>query len=198
MRIAPKIELNESERAKLESYARGRSTPTRLVIRAKIVLRAARGMLSDQIAKELGIGPKTVCLWRTRFAKLRLPGIEKDVPGRGRPRKFTSERLNEIVRMTTQETPPNATQWSTRDMAKAAGVSPATVQRLWQAHGLKPHLIRTFKLSNDPNFVEKLEDVVDLYMNPPPLVFSLDEKSQIQALDRTHVLLPEFLSVPNP
>ena len=148
--------------------------------------------MSKEIAESLGILEKTVCLWRTRFATQRLPGIEKDAPGRGRPPRIEPERMTEIVRMTTQETPPNATQWSTRDMAKATGVSPATVQRLWTAHGLKPHLIRTFKLSNDPDFAEKLEDVIGLYVNPPEhaLVFSLDEKLQIQALDRTQQVLP--------
>jgi transposase len=192
MRVAVAIKLTEVERATLESYARGRSTPARLVLRAKIVLRSAKGLENKDIAEELTTLPKTVSLWRRRFAEQRLAGIEKDAPGRGRPKTFGAKKVAEIVRITTQETPPNATQWSTRDMAKVAEVSASTVRRIWQDHGLKPHLVRTFKLSRDPEFAEKLANVVGLYLNPPAnaIVLSCDEKSQIQALDRTQPSLP--------
>ena len=192
MRVAVAIELTDEERARLDSYARGRSTPARLVLRAKIVLKAAAGLQNKDIAKQLGTLQKTVGLWRSRFAKLRLAGIEKDAPGRGRPKSIDPEKVSDIVRITTQETPPNATQWSTRDMAKVSEVSASTVRRIWREHGLKPHLVRTFKLSNDPQFAEKLTNVVGLYLNPPAnaIVLSCDEKSQIQALDRTQPSLP--------
>lgn len=192
MRTAPVIVLSDDESKRLETYARGRSTPARLVLRAKIVLRAARGMRNDEIAEELGVQRKTVGLWRRRFSKQGLLGIEKDAPGRGRPKSIGKDKVAEIVRITTQESPPNATHWSTRDMAKALGVSNSTVMRVWHAHGLKPHLVRTFKLSNDPQFAEKLEDIVGLYLNPPDhaVVLCADEKSQIQALDRTQPMLP--------
>ncbi len=123
MRVAAAIELSDEERATLESYARGRSTPARLVLRAKIVLRAAKGKQNKDIAEELDTLQKTVGLWRNRFAQQRLAGIEKDAPGRGRPKQIKTKKVAEIVRVTTQETPPNATQWSTRDMAKVAEVS---------------------------------------------------------------------------
>ena len=192
MRVAVAIDLTKEERATLESYARGRSTPARLVLRAKIVLRSARGMENKDIAEELKTLAKTVGLWRRRFAEQRLAGIEKDAPGRGRPETIGSERVADIIRITTQEKPPNATHWSTRDMAKVAAVSASTVRRIWESHGLKPHLVRTFKLSRDPEFIAKLEDVVGLYLNPPDnaIVLSCDEKSQIQALDRTQPSLP--------
>jgi transposase len=192
MRVAVTIKLADDERAKLESYARGRSTPARLVLRAKIVLLAAAEKNNKDIAAELKTLQKTVGLWRNRFAQKRLPGIEKDAPGRGRPKTIDAKKLEEVVRVTTQETPPNATQWSTRDMAKAMEVSASTVGRVWRKNGLKPHLFRSFKLSRDPEFAEKLDDVVGLYQNPPAnaIVLSCDEKSQIQALDRTQPSLP--------
>lgn len=192
MRVAITIDLSDNERATLESYARGRSTPARLVLRAKIVLRAAKGMQNKNIAEELDTQQKTVGLWRNRFAELRLAGIEKDAPGRGRDKQITAKQVAEIVRVTTQETPNNATQWSRRDMARVAEVSESSIGRIWRAHGLKPHLVRTFKLSRDPEFVLKLENIVGLYLNPPAnaIVLSCDEKSQIQALDRTQPSLP--------
>ena len=192
MRTAVSITLTGEERRQLEKFARGRSTPARLVLRAKIVLRAVTGVQNKQIAKELGTQAKTVGLWRTRFAQKRIAGIEKDAPGRGRPRSIDLASIAEIVRITTQEDPPNATHWSTRDMAKVVDVSAATVRRVWRQHGLKPHLFRTFKVSRDPNFAEKLADIVGLYLNPPEkaIVLSCDEKSQIQALDRTQPSLP--------
>src|SRR5258708_30543357 len=192
MRVAPPVSLSDEERRQLEQYERGRSTPARLVLRAGIVLLAAEGKQSWDMAVAAGTDGFTVARWRNRFIRLRLRGIEKDAPRPGRLPRFSQEMVLEIVRKTTQELPGNATHWSTRRMAKAVGVSEATVRRIWHQHGLKPHLIRTFKLSNDPRFAEKLEDVIGLYLNPPEhdLVVCVDEKSQIQALDRTQPGLP--------
>jgi len=192
MRVAVSITLTKEERRQLLKFSKGRSTPSRMVLRAKIVLQAAAGKQNKEIAEDLGTLQKTVGLWRNRFADQRIAGIEKDAPGRGRPTTIDPETVAEIVRITTQEDPPNATHWSTRDMAKLSGVSAATVRRIWAAHGLKPHLFRTFKISRDPNFAQKLEDVVGLYLSPPAnaIVLSCDEKSQIQALDRTQPSLP--------
>jgi transposase len=192
MRVAVAIELTEAERATLERYARGRSTPARLVQRARVVLRAAKGLQNKDIANELGMLQKSVGLWRKRFADQRLAGIERDAPGRGRKKTVDAKRVADLVRITTQQDPPSATQWSTRSMAKASKLSAATVGRIWREYGLKPHLVRTFKLSNDPEFVQKLENVIALYLNPPAnaIVLSCDEKSQIQALDRTQPSLP--------
>ena len=192
MRVAVAIELSDEERATLESYARGRYTPARLVLRAEIVLRAVKGKQNKEFDEELETLQKTVGLWRNRFAEQRLAGIEKDAPGRGRPQRIKTKQVAEIVRLTTQEDPPNATQWSTRDMAKMSEVSASIIGRIWRAHGLKPHLVRTFKLSNDPEFALELENIVGLYLKPPAnaIVPSCDEKSQIQALDRTQPSLP--------
>lgn len=192
MRVAPPVSLSDEERRQLERYERGRSTPARLVLRARIVLLAAEGKQNRDIAAAAGTDRFTVARWRNRFIRLRLRGIEKDAPRPGRRPRFSQEMVLEIVRKTTQELPGDATHWSTRRMAKAVGASEATVRRIWHQHGLKPHLIRTFKLSNDPRFAEKLEDVIGLYLNPPEhaLVLCVDEKSQIQALDRTQPGLP--------
>jgi transposase len=192
MRVAPPVSLSDEERRQLERYERGRSTPARLVLRARIVLLAAEGKQNRDIAAAADTDRFTVARWRNRFIRLRLRGIEKDAPRPGRRPRFSREMVLEIVRKTTQDLPVNATHWSTRRMAKAVGVSEATVRRIWHQHGLKPHLIRTFKLSNDPRFAEKLEDVIGLYLNPPEhaLVLCVDEKSQIQALDRTQPGLP--------
>ena len=192
MRVAPEIVLSAEEQRQLERYARGRSTPMRLVVRARIVLRAAAGELNRDIAQALGTTPRAVGRWRARFADMRLTGIEKDAPGRGRPARIGKKHVQSIVRKTLEETPTGATHWSTRRMAEAAQISEASVRRIWKSHGLKPHLTRTFKLSRDPHFEEKLADVVGLYLSPPEhaLVLSIDEKSQIQALDRTQPGLP--------
>lgn len=192
MRIAAAISLSTDEQTTLEAWARGRRTPARLVLRARIVLAAARGLQNQEISAELGASKKSVCLWRSRFAKERLAGIEKDAARRGRNPSIPPEVVKMILHKTTQEKPKAQTHWSTRTMAKAVGVSKATVQRVWSANGLKPHLTRTFKVSNDPLFIEKLRDVVGLYLDPPEhaLVLSCDEKSQIQALDRTQKGLP--------
>jgi transposase len=192
MKTAPVIILTADEHRTLAAWSRGRSTPTRLVLRAKIVLAAAAGTMNKDIAIRCGTSKKTVSLWRSRFAELRLAGIENDAPRSGRTPAIPSSVIESILHKTTREKPVAATHWSTRTMAKASGVSKATVSRVWRANGLKPHLSKTFKVSNDPRFAEKLRDVVGLYLNPPEhaLVLSCDEKSQIQALDRTQKGLP--------
>ena len=192
MRVAQAITISDEDRATLTKWARGRSTPARLVLRAKIVLAAAEGKLNCEIAAELKTGMKTVCQWRNRFAQSGLSGIEKDAPRGGRPATTRVKVAAEIVRVTTTQKPRAATHWSTRTLAAELGVSRAMVHRVWQANRLQPHRVKTFKLSRDPQFAEKLVDVVGLYMNPPEhaLVICVDEKSQIQALDRTQKGLP--------
>jgi transposase len=192
MRRAVKIVLSDDDRQTLSKWARGRSTPARLVLRAKIVLAAADGKLNCDIAAELGTGMKTVCQWRNRFAKAGLAGIEKDAPRGGRPATKQAALAAEIIRKTTAEKPRAATHWSVRTLAAEMGISRSLVHRVWRANRLQPHRTKTFKLSNDPRFAEKLVDVVGLYINPPEhaLVICADEKSQIQALDRTQKGLP--------
>ena len=191
MRVAVTIELTKSERSTLELWSRGRRTSVRQAQRAQMILLAAKGYSNAGIAEELGVKPHTVGRWRNRFSEARLTGIEKDLPRGGRPRA-NEEVESEIIRMTTQETPANATHWSTRLLAEELGVTQSMVHRTWKANGLKPHLVKTFKVSNDPRFEEKLRDVVGLYLNPPEnaLVISADEKTSIQALDRTQKSLP--------
>jgi len=163
-----------------------------VVERAKIVLLAAEGKQNQEIAKLCGVTRRTVGVWRRRFVEKRTAGILKDAPRSGRRARIGEEVIEAIVRKTTQETPVAGTHWSTRSMAKVMGLSPSTIGRVWRSHGLKPHFIRTFKLSRDPKFLEKLDDIIGLYLDPPEhaLVFSVDEKSQIQALDRTQPGLP--------
>jgi len=194
MRIACEVVLTGAERKTLTRWSRGRSTPVRLVLRSRIVLMAADGKLNKDIATELGTDQQTVGRWRKRFADKRLAGIEKDAPRSGRKPTRRSRFARRIVERTTQTVPSNATHWSIRTLAKELNVSESMVCRVWKANGLKPHLARTFKLSNDPHFVEKLIDVVGLYLNPPEhaLVLCVDEKSQIQALDRTQRSLPIY------
>ena len=192
MRIAHKITLTKEQRTTLEQWSRGRTVSVRRSERARMILLAADGMLNKDIAVEVGVKAQTVGRWRRRFAESGLAGIEKDLPRGGRPRDRREQLESEIIRKTTQETPKNATHWSTRTLAKELGATQSMVHRVWQANGLKPHLIRTFKVSRDPHFEEKLIDVVGLYLNPPErsLVISADEKSQIQALDRSQPSLP--------
>ena len=194
MRRACVITLTEDDKATLERWSRTRSTEARLVERARIVLLAAAGRENKDIAVELGITRATVGRWRNRFAERGIPGIGKDAPRGGRPPKTRDQLVRKIVEMTTQQKPANATHWSTRTLAKALGTNASMVSRVWRANGLKPHLVRTFKVSNDPKFVEKLVDVVGLYLDPPEhaLVLCVDEKSQIQALDRTQKSLPIY------
>lgn len=187
MRIAKAIELSDEERVALTKWSRGRSTPAQLVLRAKIVL--AAGQRNKDIAAELGCTRRTVGTWRNRFAEER-----QDAPRPGRPATTRAEHEAEIIRRTARETPPNATQWSNRTLPKALGVSRSTVQRVWSDNLLRPHRVKNLKMSNAPRFAEKLVDVVGLYLVPPKraLVLSCDEKSQIQALDRTQKSLPLF------
>jgi transposase len=164
-----------------------------LVTRARIVLLASEGWTNQEIAAELEVKEQTVGLWRKRFIERGLAGLEKDAPGRGRKPTVQHSAIEvEVLRKTTQEAPLNATHWSTRTMAAAMGISETSLRRIWHRNGLKPHLQRRFKVSNDPAFIEKLEDIVGLYMNPPEsaIVFSLDEKSRSQAPDRAHPGLP--------
>jgi transposase len=192
MRTAPAVELTPDQQSILEAQARSRCLPARLVERSRIVLSAASGKQDKEIALTLRITPKKVARWRQRFLRLGPAGLEKDAPRPGRTPKINRRLIKRVVEMTTRQKPSNATHWSTRTMAAAVGISEASVRRIWRAHGLKPHLIKTFKISNDPEFAEKLEDIVGLYLNPPEhaLVLCLDEKSQIQALDRTQPGLP--------
>ena len=164
----------------------------RVVERSRIVLLAAEGKQDKEIAGSLSMTPKKVSRWRKRFLRLGLAGLEKDAPRPGRTPKVSPRLIQRVVDMTTRQKPAKATHWSTRTMADAVGISEASIRRIWHAHGLKPHLIRTFKISNDPEFAEKLEDIVGLYLNPPEhaLVLCVDEKSQIQALDHTQPGLP--------
>jgi transposase len=189
LRVAPAIVLTQEQEEELNKLVRSGLTSVRLAQRAQIVLLAAQGLQNKDIAEQLGVGRVQVARWRERFLAAGVSGIERDLPRGAPPVKVDVERL---VELTTQTEPEAATHWSTRKMAAQIGVSPSTVMRHWQAHGLKPHLVRGFKVSRDPNFVEKLEDIVGLYMSPPEhaLVLCCDEKSQVQALDRTQPGLP--------
>jgi len=197
-RTAPPIVLSPTERAALDGWTRGRSLPHRQVVRSRIVTLAADGVDNQDIAAALGVSRPTVQLWRERFLALRLSGLEKDAPRPGRNPRIPQERIQAVVEATLHQTPANATHWSTRSMAKAQSLSEASVRRIWKQHNLKPHLVETFKLSRDKHFLEKLKDVVGLYLNPPDkaLVLCVDEKSQIQALDRTQPLLPLRPGIP--
>jgi transposase len=192
VRIAQKIALTAEDRQTLERWSRGRRTQARLVLRAGIVLLAAEGKDNQTIAAELDTDRMLVGRWRKRFAQSGLAGIEKDAPRGGRPPVTRQAMTWRIIEWTTRKKPRNATHWSCRTLARELGTSHAMVNRVWRMSGLKPHLSRMFKVSNDPNFIEKLQDVVGLYLNPPEhaLVLSCDEKSQIQALDRTQPSLP--------
>jgi len=189
MRVAPEIVLTSEEHTELTKLARSKLSSVRLAQRARIVLLAAEGMQNKTIAQQLGVGRVQVARWRERYAESRLAGIERDLPRGAPPAKVDVARL---VELTTQTKPKAATHWSTRTMAAELGVSAASVSRHWRANGLKPHIVRGFKVSRDPQFVEKLEDIVGLYMSPPEhaLVLCCDEKSQVQALDRTQPGLP--------
>lgn len=192
MRVAPTIKLSQEQRKTLTGLVNGRRTEVRVVKRAQIVLAATRGQENREIADELAVTRETVGRWRSRFAEQGLEGIIKDLPRGGRKATKRSKAEGRILQMTTQEEPANATHWSTRMLAEKLGVSQSMVHRVWKANGLKPHLVKTFKVSNDPHFEEKLRDVVGLYLNPPEnaLVLSADEKTSIQALDRTQPSLP--------
>jgi transposase len=192
MRVAPAVTLTEQQRNTLEQISRSRSLSVRMVERARIVLLAGDGKQDKQIEAELGVSSQKAARWRARFLELGLAGLEKDAPRPGRTPSIQPATVRRVIELTTQHKPQNATHWSTRTMAVAAGISEASVRRIWHKHGLKPHLVETFKISNDPRFAEKLEAIVALYLNPPEhaLVLCCDEKSQIQALDRTQPGLP--------
>jgi transposase len=192
MRVAPVITLTPELKDWLQEQVNSGLTAKRLVERCQIVLLAAQGQENLQIATSLGFSRHKVARWRDRFHEVGRAGIESDAPGRGRKPVYGEEMSKLIVDRTLRSRPPLATHWSRRTLAKALDIGPTTVGKVWRAHGLKPHLARTFKVSNDPRFVEKLEDVVGLYLNPPEhaLVLCCDEKSQIQALDRTQPGLP--------
>lgn len=192
MRVAVIIELEAQERQRLERLAQSRSTSVRLAERSRIVLLAAEGKMNGEIAERLGISRQKAGRWRERYHELGLAGIEKDAPRPGRKKAISARKVNQVIQLTTQEKPRNATHWSRRLMAERTNISESTVGRIWRAHGLKPHRVTRFKLSNDKQFQEKLEDVVGLYLAPPEnaIVLSCDEKSQMQALDRTQPGLP--------
>src|SRR4030042_1165743 len=189
---AKAIELSDNDRRVLQSWVRAHSTPQQIVRRGAIILRASEGMANSHIAEEAGVSRRTFGEWRKLFLNEGLSALTRVKPGRGRKPQLGVERVEEIVKATLNSLPPGATHWSCRSMAKAQGVSHATVQRIWDAHGLQPHRVKTFKLSRDKRFEEKLTDVVGLYMAPPDkaIVLCVDEKSQIQALDRTQPSLP--------
>lgn len=184
--------MTDEQRRILEAWVKAKNTPQGVALRAKIVLAAAGGMANNRISKDLGISRPTVLLWRGRFQEGGVDALTHIEPGRGRRPTYTAEQVTQVVEATTQTKPQGATHWSTRTMAKAQGISKATIQRIWYAHGLQPHRTQRFKLSKDPRFTEKLTDVVGLYLNPPDkaIVLCVDEKSQIQALQRTQPGLP--------
>lgn len=190
-KLAP-ITIDTADREALERLVRDRNTAQKVVWRARIVLLAAEGLAAGAIAAATGKSQLTVRRWRRRFLAKGVDGLLKDASRPPRRKPLTAEKIAAVVDMTLHTKPPSATHWSVRTMAAAAGLSPSSIQRIWSAHGLKPHLTKTFKLSNDKRFVEKVIDVVGLYLDPPDkaLVLSLDEKSQIQALDRTQPGLP--------
>ena len=190
-RVAVAIELSAAERRELEELTRRRSTPQGRARRARIVLLSSEGLENKEIARQLGATEDTVGKWRRRFAERRVDGLH-DEPRPGTPRQIGDDEIAEVIRLTLEQTPADATHWSLRSMASAVGHAPSTVHRIWQAFGLQPHRSETFKLSSDPFFVEKVRDIVGLYLAPPEraLVLCVDEKSQIQALDRTQPLLP--------
>ena len=189
---AEALEIDVTQRRALERLLRLRTAEQRVVMRARIVLAAADGRANQVIARELEVSRPTVLQWRARFAQGGVDTLVHDHPRPGRPRVIDGRKVDTVVKATLHSKPHAATHWSVRTMAAAQGISPATVQRIWKAHGLQPHRVETFKLSRDKRFVEKLRDVVGLYLNPPEhaLLLSIDEKSQVQALDRTQPGLP--------
>src|SRR3954462_7269405 len=185
------IELTDGERVQLESWARRRTSAQALALRSRIVLLAADGVKNTEIAERLQVTRSMVRKWRGRFAEHRLDGLT-DEPRPGRPRTVSDAKVEEVIVKTLETTPRDATHWSTRSMAREVGLTQSAVLRIWRAFGLQPHRQETWKLSQDPQFIDKVRDVVGLYLNPPEraVVFCVDEKSQIQALDRTAPILP--------
>ncbi|MCA1694475.1 MAG: IS630 family transposase, partial [Actinobacteria bacterium] len=196
-RPTAQIRLSVNERETLRRWARRPKSAQALALRCRIVLAAAEGRSNKDIAAELGCNPTTVGKWRNRFARARLDGLH-DEPRPGKPRTIGDDDVERVVVKTLEETPHDATHWSTRSMAKATGMSQSAISRIWRAFGLKPHLAESFKLSPDPQFIDKVRDIVGLYLNPPDaaVVLCVDEKSQIQALDRTAPILPLLPGTP--
>ena len=192
MRTSSRSIVSEADRGKLARLAQGRATPQKVALRARIILLSADGIPTSEIMERLGTTTPTISRWRERYQALGVAGLVVDRTRPGRKRRISDEQVSEVVARTVGSTPVDATHWSTRTMARATGLSKATIQRIWKAHGLKPHLTKSFKVSTDPQFAEKLYDVAGLYLDPPEkaIVFSVDEKSQIQALDRTQPGLP--------
>lgn len=189
---APALALTPAQRTELRRITGYPGTPQAIVLRCRVVIGASQGTANNELARQLSTSLPTVLLWRRRFMEHGLLGILEDKPRPGRPRSLTPEKEAAIVEATRGTKPRNATHWSVRSMARHQGVSSATVQRIWKAYHLQPHRVEHFKFSTDPEFVSKVRDIVGLYLNPPDkaLVFSVDEKSQIQALDRTQPILP--------
>jgi len=189
---APNLPLSESERMQLLALSRHRSTPRGIVLRLNIVLGAAEGIANHALARKLSTSLPTVLLWRRRFDSGGLAAVLEDRPRSGRPKQISEQREAALVEATIRTTPSDATHWSVRTMAASQKLSPATVQRIWKKHKLQPHRVESFKFSSDPEFAPKVRDIVGLYINPPEkaVVLSVDEKSQIQALDRTQPILP--------
>jgi transposase len=195
--VAVSIALDEAEREQLERWAGRPKSAQALALRARIVLAAAEGLKNTEVAQRLGIAHASVRKWRNRFAEHGLDGLT-DEPRPGRPRTVTDAQVEEVIVTTLEMTPKDATHWSTRSLASELGLSQSAVSRIWRAFGLQPHRQQTWKLSKDPLFIEKVRDVVGLYLNPPEraVVLCVDEKSQIQALDRTAPILPMLPGVP--
>ena len=191
------IELTDDEREVLERWARRPKSAQALALRCRIVLAAAEGRLNKDIAEELGCAAVTVGKWRARFAQHRIDGLH-DEPRPGPPRSITDEDVERVIVKTLEDTPRDATHWSTRSMAAEVGLSQTSISKIWRAFGLKPHATEDFKLSPDPQFIDKVRDVVGLYLNPPEaaVVLCVDEKTQVQALDRTAPILPLMPGVP--
>ena len=192
MEAAANIQLSPEDRARLEGWVAGRNTPQKLVWRARIVLMWGQGAGLTAIVRATGKTKRTAYRWRDRYIAYGVAGLERDATRPSRKPPLSAAVIERVVDMTLHEKPASGTHWSVRKLAKVVGLSPSSVQRIWAAHGLKPHLTKRFKLSNDKQFVEKVTDVMGLYLDPPDraLVFSVDEKSQIQALDRTQPGLP--------
>ena len=195
--VAVAIELTDAERVQLEAWARRRSSAQALAQRSRIVLLAAEGLKNTEIAARLGVSRNMAATWRARFAAQRLDGL-LDEPRPGRPRTISDEKVEEVIVKTLETTPTDATHWSTRSMAREVGLTQSAVHRIWRAFGLQPHRQQTWKLSRDPLFVAKVRDIVGLYLDPPEraVVLCVDEKSQIQALDRSAPILPMLPGVP--
>jgi transposase len=195
--VAVRIELSDEERARLGAWTRRRTSAQGLAQRSRVVLLAAEGLKNTEIAERLAISRATAAMWRARFAEYRLDGL-LDEPRPGRPRTITDEQVEEVIVRTLETTPKDATHWSTRSMAREIGLTQSAVLRIWKAFGLQPHRQETWKLSKDPQFIDKVRDVVGLYLDPPEraVVLCVDEKSQIQALDRTAPILPMLPGTP--